>query len=296
MLETRHLIYFKAVAEHLNFTRAAESLNMSQPPLSYQIKQLEEFLDVELFHRTNRTVELTEAGEYFYKITIQILNNLVKQVETVRKIAKGEIGLLRIGFGGSIVYDILPKIIQHIHSTYPTLKLDVQQLTTSQQINALRDGDLDVGILVPPVKEPEIHTLPIRQEEFIVCLHKDHPLADAEEPLSIADFRDDNIIMTPYQAGSGYYESVMNLCRIGGFSPNITQTAQEQHTIVSLVSSGIGTAFVPLSSSKINQDNVVYRKLKEKVYKQTAVAWHSNNPSPVVELFLFLMKENILES
>lgn len=83
MLETRHLIYFKAVAEHLNFTRAAESLNMSQPPLSYQIKQLEEFLDVELFHRTNRTVELTEAGEYFYKITIQILNNLEKQVETV---------------------------------------------------------------------------------------------------------------------------------------------------------------------------------------------------------------------
>lgn len=295
MLETRHLIYFRAVAEHLNFTRAAESLNMSQPPLSYQIKQLEDYLGVDLFHRTKRTVKLTEAGEYFYEVTVRTLNNFNNHIETVRKIGQGEIGNLRTGFGGSIVYDILPKIIQHIHSQYPKLKLTVQQLTTSQQINALKNGDIDIGILVPPIYDQSINVLPIRKEEFIVCLHKDHPLAQYPAPLNIDLFRDENIIMTPYEAGAGYYESIMRLCQLGGFSPNITQTAQEQHTIVSLVASGIGIAFVPSSSSRINQENVVYRKLTEKVYKETAVAWNVGDNTPSVKLFLSVIEENILK-
>ena len=176
MLETRNLIYFKTVAEHLNFTRAAESLNMSQPPLSYQIKKLEEYLGIELFYRTNRKVELTEAGKYFYQVVVKTLNNLTNSIETVRKIGKGEIGNLQIGFGGSVVYDILPKIIQQIHFKHPKLKLNVQQLTTSQQVNSLKNGDIDIGILVPPIDNVSINVLPIRKEEFVVCLHKDHPL------------------------------------------------------------------------------------------------------------------------
>src|SRR5699024_1571989 len=157
MIETRHLVYFKTVAEHLNFTNAAKALNMSQPPLSFQIKQLEESIGVELFHRTNRTVRLTEAGEYFHTATLRLLSNMDNHVETVRKIGKGEVGTLRIGFSGSVVYDILPKIIEHIHSKYPELKLNVSQLTTSQQVNALIHGELDVGILVPPIHDDTIN-------------------------------------------------------------------------------------------------------------------------------------------
>src|SRR5690625_2165720 len=234
MLETRHLQYFKAVAEHLNFTRAAESLNMSQPPLSHQIKQLEEYLDVELFDRTNRTVKLTEAGKYFYEVTVQTLNKMDNYIDTVRKIDKGVVGNLRIGFGGSVVYDILPKIIQHIHTSFPKLQLNVKQLTTAQQIQALNNGEIDIGFLVPPTQDPSIDVMTIRKEEFIVCLPKHHPLANQTEPLKIASFKNDNVIMTPYPTGTGYYDSVISLCKTGGFSPNIIQTAQEQQTIVSL--------------------------------------------------------------
>lgn len=291
MLETRHLLYFKTVAEHLNFTRAAEALNMSQPPLSHQIKQLETYLDVKLFHRTNRTVKLTAAGQYFYEVTVRTLNNLNSHIKTVRKIDQGEIGKVRIGFGGSVVYDVLPKIIQHLHASYPELKLNVKQLTTSQQIDALNNGDIDIGILVPPIQDSSIKIMPIRREEFIVCLHKNHPLAKQTEPLKTASFRDEPIIMTPYSAGSGYYEAVMSLCNKGGFSPHITQTAEEQHTIVSLVASGIGIAFVPLSTSMIHQEKVVYRKLTEKVYKETAVAWNVGDNTPAVHLFLTTIKQ-----
>lgn len=291
MLETRHLLYFKTVAEHLNFTRAAESLSMSQPPLSKQIKQLEAYLGVKLFHRTNRIVKLTEAGKYFYEVTVRTFNNMDSYLDTVRKIDKGEIGNLRIGFGGSVVYDILPKIIQHIHSSYPDLKLNVMQLTTAQQIKALNNGEIDIGFLVPPVDDSTIDIMSIRKEEFIVCLHKDHPLAKQTEPLNIASFRDDNIIMTPYSTGIGYYQSVITLCKTGGFFPNIIQTAQEQQTIVSFVASGIGIAFVPLSTSKINHEHVVYRKLSEKIYKETAAAWNKDDNTAAVHLFLSTIKE-----
>lgn len=294
MLEMRQLYYFKSVAEHLNFTKAAKALNMSQPPLSYQIKQLEKYLEVELFYRTKRSVQLTEAGKYFYEVTVRTLNNISNHVDTVRKIGKGEMGTLRMGFGGSVVYDILPKIIQHIHLTYPNLKLTVQQLTTSQQINALNNGDIDIGILVAPINDGSINVLPIRKEEFVVCLHKNHPFAQYKEPLHISLFQEEKIIMTPYHAGSGYYNSIISLCKLGGFSPNITQMAQEQHTITSLVAAGIGIAFVPISTSKINHEDVVYRKLTEKVYKETAVAWNIGDNNPSVELFLSVIKENIL--
>ena len=291
MLEVRHLHYFKAVAEHLNFTKAAQSVNMSQPPLSYQIKQLEKYLGVDLFYRTNRSVKLTKAGKYFYDVTVKTLNNFESQVEMVIKIGEGKIGNLRLGFGGSVVHDILPKIIRHIHCTYPDLKLNLQELTTAQQIDALKNGDIDVGILVPPISEQSINIQEIRKEEFVVCLHKDHPYAQYKEPLSITWFHNENIITTPYNAGSAYYESIMNLCRMGGFFPHINQTAQEQHTIVSLVASQIGVAFVPYSTSKSRHVDVVFRRLKEKVYKETAVAWNDKDSNPSVSLFLSVIEE-----
>ncbi|WP_340084330.1 LysR family transcriptional regulator [Siminovitchia sp. FSL H7-0308] len=293
MIETRHLVYFKTVAEHLNFTKAAKHLNISQPPLSYQIKQLEELLGVPLFHRTNRKVELTDAGKYFYEVTIKTLHNLDNHIDHVRKIGKGEIGSLRIGFGGSVIYDILPKIIRSIRQRYSELKLTVQQLTTFQQVNALKNGEIDIGILVPPINEESINILPIRKEEFIVCLNKNHPLSSRKEPLAVQLFSNEDVIMTPHYAGIGYYESVINLCKRGGFTPHVAQTAQEQLTIVSLVASGLGVAFVPLSTANIYHENVVYRTLQEKVYKETAIAWNKGDVTPSVELFLTFMKEQM---
>src|SRR5699024_598125 len=124
---------------------------MSQPPLSYQIKKLEEYLGVDLFNRTNKYITLTEAGKYFYDILQSTLSNLENQIDIVKQIGKGELYNLKIGFGGSVVHDLLPEIIHYVKFKYPKLELTVQQYTTAQQVLALKNGEIDIGILVPPL-------------------------------------------------------------------------------------------------------------------------------------------------
>jgi len=293
VLEIKQLYYFKIVAEHLNFTKAAKSLNMSQPPLSYQIKKLEEYLGVDLFNRTNKYITLTEAGKYFYDISQSTLSNLENQIDIVKQIGKGELYNLKIGFGGSVVHDLLPEIIHYVKFKYPKLELTVQQYTTAQQVLALKNGEIDIGILVPPLNDLSINTLSIRQEEFIVCLHKNHPFANKTEPLSVSSFKNECIITPPNEAGSSYFDGIISLCKLGGFSPDITLSAQEQHTMVSFVASKLGISFVPYSTSRIINKNVVYKKLLEKVYKETALAWNSTNHNPAVHLFISIIKEII---
>ncbi len=294
-MELRHLRYFVTVAKHLHFSDAALELNISQPPLSKQIKQLEEELGVLLFNRNNRRIKLTIPGEYFLKAAHRILDMLEKEVHITREVAAGEIGTLTIGFGGSVVYDLLPDIIKYVNKTYPDLKLEVRQLTTSEQIEQLKDGTIDVGFLVPPIEENTIQTLHIRKEPFVACIPKSHRLATSEEPVDIKEFEYDHVIMTPEKSGKGYYHSIISLCQQAGFYPNITQTAQEQQTIVSLVAAEIGIAFVPKTTERITHENVKYVSLKQQTKKITALAWLKENYSPVVELFVKLMKSNFMK-
>lgn len=289
-MELRHLRYFVAVAKHLHFSTAAKELNISQPPLSKQIKQLEDELGVTLFLRTNRDVKLTAAGAYFFESAKNILDMVERDVNTVRKIHCGEIGTLTIGFGGSVVFDLLPKIIKEIKNRYPEIKLNVRQLTTEEQLKSLLNGTIDVGLLVPPIENKKIDLFPIRDEVFVVCLPKNHYLAKSTKPIDIKELANEPIIMTPESSGKGYYNSVLSLCRKGGFYPNITQTAQEQQTLVSLVAAELGIAFVPESTKRIIHENVQYLSLKQQHKKVTAVAWNPDCSPPVVKLFIDLIK------
>ncbi len=295
MMELRHLRYFVTVAEHLHFSIAAKKLNISQPPLTRQIKQLEEELEVELFIRTNREVKLTEAGKYFYEAAKQTLDKVERERIKVKKIHNGETGSLTIGFGGSVVYDLLPKIIQVVHRKYPDIHLNVRQLTTEDQVKSLINGEIDAGLLVPPIENEKISLLPIREEVFVACVPKNHPLAKREQTVSVEEFANEKIILTPKNAGKGYYNSVIELCRKGGFYPNITQTAQEQQTLVSLVASELGIAFVPESTKKIIHENVKYVSLKQQHKKITAAAWNIDNSVPVVKLFIQLLRNNFVK-
>lgn len=293
-MELRHLRYFNAVAHHLSFSEAAKQLNISQPPLSNQIKQLEEELGVSLFKRTSREVKLTDAGVYFLEATKRLLHTLAQDVQTARKIDRGEIGTLRLGFGGSVVFDLLPEIIKHVHQQYPDLQLNVQQLTTSEQVKSLLNGSIDVGIIVPPVNNEKIKTLPIRKEVFVACIPKHHPMARSKHPVDIKVFANDPIIMTPKDAGRSYYNSVLELCLEGGFTPQISQTAQEQQTLVSFVAAGLGIAFVPASTKRIYHANVQYVSLKQQHKKVSAVAWNTEYCLPVVTIFIDLLKKHYM--
>lgn len=285
-MEIRHLKYFHTVASHLHFNNAAKELNISQPPLSKQIKQLEEELDVKLLYRTNRKVELTEAGVYFKNSCKFILNLIEKEVEATKRIYEGELGEVVLAFSGSVVHDLLPLVIKETKSKHPEIKLLVEQHTSSEQIKGLLNGTINVGMLVPPVNEEKLNVLPIVEEGFVAVVPVSHHLSNIKRELDVKELANDNFIMTPEQSGRGYFDSIISLCASEGFYPKIVQNAQEQQTIISLVAAELGVAVVPESSTRIINKDVSFIPIKQNHKKTTALAWHKESTSPGVQLFI----------
>ncbi|WP_017548176.1 LysR substrate-binding domain-containing protein [Salinicoccus carnicancri] len=292
-MELRHLKYFQTVSSNLHFSEAAKELNISQPPLSKQIKQLEEELGVRLFNRTNRRVELTEAGVYFSHSCKFVMNLLEKEIEITRKIHEGQLGTITLGFSGSVVYSILPTVIKELKKNQPNLNLVVEQHTSSEQEKYILNGNIHVGMLVPPVKNEKIETLLIKEEGFLVVVPKGHFIEQYQEPIDLENVKDLNFIMTPESSGKGYYDSIITLCKSAGFYPNIVQNAQEQQTIITLVASELGVAIVPESTASIINEDVVFKRIKQQHKKTTALAWHKDSQSPSVKIFTELVRDLI---
>ncbi|WP_327797517.1 LysR substrate-binding domain-containing protein [Bacillus smithii] len=293
-MELRHLKYFVTVAEELHFGKAAARLNMAQPPLSSQIRQLEEEIGVPLFHRTKRKVELTKEGQVFLEKVYLILKNLEDAIETVRMVNRGEIGEIAIGFISSASYDILPAIIQHYRKKYPNIHIDLQQLTTEEQVKALHEGRIDVGILCHPIENDNVLFEVIRQEPMVIALPKDHPLARETSSINLNDLFNDPFIVTGRKANQRHYDTLIKLCYQAGFSPKVVQETKELSTVLSFVSSGMGVALVPASIQSIFKNKVIYRNIRNHPYTTTALAWKSGNLSPTVRAFIELVKKSII--
>lgn len=300
-MELRHLKYFVAVAEELHFGKAAARLKMAQPPLSQQIRQLEEEIGVPLFHRTKRKVELTKEGEVFLEKVYQIFRDLVDAIETVKMVNRGEMGTIAIGFIASAAYDILPAILQHYRKSYPHVHIHLQQLTTAEQVKALDDGHIDVGILCYPDKRENIYLgidlEVVREERMVIALPKEHPLAGATSSIDLVELANDPFIITGRKANQSHYDIVMHCCYQAGFSPKVIQETQELHTVISLVSSGMGVALVPASFKQLFKKNVTYREIRNNPLTTTTfLAWKSDNRSPIVRAFLELFRDQIRQS
>jgi DNA-binding transcriptional LysR family regulator len=293
-MELRHLRYFVVVAEELHFTRAADRLNMAQPPLSQQIHQLESELNVKLFYRTKRQVELTAAGKILLKNVYKILNDIEKACDSAQRANRGEIGEIIVGFTGSATFDILPNLIQMYRKKFPLVDLTVLQLSTTDQIHSLLSGEINIGILCAPIKNSELNFEVIRQEPFIIAMPKNHPLASDPAPIDVQELSKELFIMTPRKAGQIYYDIIINICHNAGFSPNITQEVHELHTSISLVAAGMGVALVPYSIQNFRIKGIIYRQLKNSASTlKTALAWRSDEKSPLVRSFITLAKKII---
>lgn len=293
-MELRHLRYFVAVAEELHFTRAADRLNIAQPPLSQQIHQLENELGVQLFHRTKRQVELTTAGKILLKNTYKILNDIEKACDSAQRAHRGEIGKIIVGFTGTAILDILPNLSQHYRTRLPLVDLTVFQLSSTEQIHSLLNGEINIGILCAPVQNSELNFEVIRQEPFIIAMPENHPLASKSAPIEVQELSKELFIMTPRKAGQIYYDMIINICHSAGFSPHITQEVHELLTSISLVAAGMGVALVPHSIHNFQIKGVVYRQLKNSVSTlKTALAWRNDEKSPLVHSFITLAKEII---
>lgn len=291
-MELRHFKYFIAVAEELHFGRAAQRLQIAQPPLSYQIKQLESEIDALLFQRTKQKVELTEAGKVFLERAYEIVNRVDLACEEARRIHHGEGGQLILAFSGSIAFETLPSLVRSFQEKYPNISIILRHYTTTEQIEALQERSIHAGFLIPPVDSNLLNVEIIKEEPFVACVPNTHPLASHKGPIDLSLLANDLFVMTPRHAGIGYYDTIISLCQHSGFSPQKTQEASELPTAISFVAAGIGVAILPSSIQFLKNDQIVYLPLKKTFtnYK-FALAWNKEESSPVVVSFISFLKE-----
>jgi len=289
-MELRHLRYFITVAEELHFGRAAQRLNIAQPPLSQQIRQLEEELGVVLFHRTKRSVQLTDAGQVFLEEAKQVLIQAAQAVQAAQRASRGEIGQLVVSFVSSAAYNVLPKILQAFRARFPEVNLALHELTTDKQLQGLRDGWIDVGFLRPPIEDDTLSLATIFKESLVVALPEIHPLS-RQPQVPLKALINEFFILFPRPLGPKLYDQIVGLCQQAGFSPNVVQEAIQMQTIVSLVAAEIGIAWVPASVQNLQRRGVIYKAIQEATPKaEIAVIWRSNDLSSVLHQFLSVVR------
>ncbi|RQE47550.1 LysR family transcriptional regulator [Pseudomonas aeruginosa] len=291
-MELRHLRYFIAVAEELHFGRAAERLGISQPPLSQQIQALEEEIGARLFERTNRRVELTDAGRLFLDESRQVLAQVDKAVLLARRAHLGELGELKIGFTSSAPFtSTIPSSIHAFRKAYPDVHLDLQEMSSRQVLKALLEESLQVGVIRPLALPDAVHWVELFREPLVAVLRADHPLAaGSEDGLAIAALAEEPFVFFPRSYGTGLYDQVIALTRQAGFSPCIAQEASEAMTIIGLVSAGLGVSILPASFRRTRVDGVVYRTLSDP--EATTAVWlvrRQNEGSPLALSFIDLV-------
>ena len=263
--ELWQLRYFVAVAERLHFGRAAEALHISQPPLSRAIRALEDRLGVALLARNQRRVELTPEGSRFLEEARRVVGQLERAVLELRAFAAGEEGRLRIGFVSLADYGVLPGLLKRFKTARPGVRLALREMLSPEQATALAAGELDFGLLLPPVaNEAALDHIVVQRERFVAALPSRHRLARGQGKLAVAELTGEPFVMVPREIAPGLYDIVRGLASRAGIPLNVAQEAIQMQTVVSLVSSGLGVAIVPASVANLGRRGVVYRELSDR--------------------------------
>ncbi|MEE8058974.1 MAG: LysR family transcriptional regulator [Pseudomonadales bacterium] len=289
MFEFRRLKHFIAVAEELHVGRAAVRLHISQPPLSRSIHQLEAFLGVQLFVRTPQGVELTNEGEVFLKEARKILQMVERACEFTAQAQRGEIGRLIIGYYGSAIFNVLPRLMAAFKLRYPSAALSIHNMNKSEQIQALRDHSIHIGFIRYVNDEPDITTETIMREPIHVAVPANHPLAEKE---SMGELSTKPMMVFPRSPRPSFVDQVISLCHKSGFVPNIVQEADDAETCIALVSTGLGISMVPASLSNLRIPGVVYRPLSEEMLMtELSCVYLADRNAPVLDAFLGCVKD-----
>tara|TARA_S200000501_G_scaffold378381_1_gene440669 strand:- start:1503 stop:2378 length:876 start_codon:yes stop_codon:yes gene_type:complete len=264
MITLKEIKYFVAVSEELNFRKAAKKLNISQPPLSKQIKILEEKLNLRLFERSKRGVKITLAGNDFLKNCYDIKFKINNSIESAKKIDKGELGNLKIGFSTLASFFILPKTISNFLRIYPNVELQLKEMRTEKIITDLKEKKIDIGFAGKKVVDRDIKSLSLFSEDIVLALNKKNKLKNKKK-ISIKDIKNEKFILFPKSKGSlGIYDKIIEFCKKANFKPTVIQEAYEIEVILGLVSGGLGVALIPENSGLIKLNNVIIKKFSEK--------------------------------
>jgi DNA-binding transcriptional LysR family regulator len=251
-MELRHLRYFLAVAEELNFTKAAEKLFISQPPLSRQIIELEEEIQARLFIRNNKKVELTEAGKYFKEEVTALFQHLERITIKTQKIAQNVSGEFRIAYISSIYSAVISELIQHLKVQFPYVNFKLFEISTTKQIDALEQGKIDLGIIRSPIKSTRIKARLWFQDGFSVVYNK--RLIQINSEKEIPNLKEETFVFFNKNYAPHYHEVLLELCAFYGFAPKVVHQSNNINSIVQLVKNGLGISIVPSNIAKNNQD------------------------------------------
>lgn len=286
LIELRHLRYFTVVAEELHFSRAAGRLHIAQPPLSQQIRKLEEYIGHPLFIRNSRTVTLTQAGEMLLERSHYLLRRLEEDLETVRRVGRGEIGTLTVGFIGSAMLTALPTLIGSYRKRFPKIDLRLRELTTSSLVEAIRQGVVDLGFLRDAGPTEGLIVEQVVAERFVVALAAKHRLANRKK-VSLAELKGEPLILFARELGPLAWDKTISLCETSGFRPTIVQDAPEWLTVLRLVSSGLGFSIAPACVTTIQTPGVVCRELTRcPILTNIELARRSDHLNPIMEAFV----------
>jgi len=280
MVELRHLRYFLAVAEELHFGRAAKRVHISQPPLSQQIRQLEEDLGIQLFYRTRRRVELTDAGRVFAGEVRLILEQVERATGMSQEATRGKLNRLVVACSPANSYFVV-KIFTAFAARYPDARLVVKSLVSFEQVEALRNNRIDVGFVSSPVDDESLAVETILREPLVVALPTRHPLSHRRR-ITLRALSGDTMIVFPLHMSPGRYQLITGMCRRSGISLNILHEVDNLYTMLDLVAAGFGVCLMRASVQGMAHKGVVFRELLHSPFVETGVAFRRENTSPVV--------------
>ncbi len=293
-MDLRQLRYFIAVAEEGHITRAAERLGMQQPPLSRQINAIERELDVQLFRRKARGVELTDAGRVLFEDARATLTNLDRSFDRTRRTARGEQGQLRVGIPPTAPFHpFVPRVIRSFREEFPLVSLTLEEFLSNELIEQVRTERMDAAFIRTSLVPEGLVINPVLEEPMVVALPIAHALArgDGDAAVSLRRFAQETFILYGPQ-GTGT-DTTFAACRAAGFTPRIGQHALRVTSTLSLVAVGLGVCIVPASLQRMTMDGVTYRRLKGATQPKFVMnlASRRGDPSAVVRHFVNLVKK-----
>ncbi|MDH4846233.1 MULTISPECIES: LysR family transcriptional regulator [Pseudomonas] len=291
-VELRHLRYFVAVAQNGGLTSAAESLNITQPPLTRQIRQLEDLLETKLFVRQSRGMELTDAGKSLLEDARNILALTEQALERSRLAGQGKLGQLDVGVFGSVMLDIVPRIIQRFRQLHPEVEVVLHNLDRAGQIKALEERRLTVGFNRFFKEEPGLSWEVLLTENLHLAVHESHPFATRDD-VNFSEIDGQQLIMYPRSPRPGFIDHLLSMFHDQNVHPKIAQEVDDVVTAVSLVSAGVGLSFVVDSSCNLHLPGVVYLPVKDqdRATFDLCMIRRSHDDSRLLEGFLTVARE-----
>ena len=290
-MELRHLRYFLAVAESLHFGRAAQQLRIAQPSLSHQIRQLESELQTKLFERSKKRVTLTESGQLFLEESRLILEHADRAALTARTGKRRETGQVRVGFDYWIDWTKLGEAVRRFDKAHPTVHIQLFSMSSAQQIAALHEARIDVGLVRPPVTDPRLSSEDLLAESFVLALDENHRLA-AHRRIALTSLRDERFITAERESLPTLYDLTYRLFHAAGFMPKVHHEVDYPGMVLGLVATGVGISLVPLSASRIPYAGVRFVRLQRSPpILETTVVWRREDVRPLLSALLQAVRD-----